>query len=115
MKKENKPVIPIPNPDMEYVFYGNYASVDVEYRLSYPIKKKQIVKNVKLIKDSRGYKRYEFEIKETGEILYTDYGNNFYENTPENIKSIKEAKKLDKKIDELKKEIELITLKVRHL
>ena len=116
MKKENNPLTPtIPNPDMEYIFYGSGASKYLESTLCYPIKQKQIVKNVKAVKDSEGYPRYEFEIKETGEILYTDYVNYFYENTPENIKNIKEAKNLVKKIDKLNKEFELIALKIQRL
>ena len=121
MKKENKPLTPtIQNPDMEYIYYGNSGSLKLNDRISYDIGKKQIVKNIKLLKDGNGHYRYEFEIKETGEIFYTDCGtfwcvNNFYENTDENKQNFKDIKKLSKNIDKLKKEFELIALKIKKL
>ena len=113
MKKENK--LPIPNSDIEYIYHRDGASKYLEDSLCWPIKPMQIVTNVKIVTDRRGYERYQFTLKESGETMYTDSYFYFYENCVENEINFKLVKKLKRQRDKLDKEIEALDQKIRRL
>lgn len=77
-----------PNPDMEYIYRMDMVWTPNSIH-SKPIKIGTIMNNV--IKKENG--SFEFINKETGELLCTNYGWSLAENTPENIKRIKDYEK----------------------
>lgn len=100
-----------PNPDMEYIYRMDMVWTP-NVLGSKPMKIGTIVTNV--IKKYNG--SFEFTNKETGELLCTNYGWSLAENTPENVKRIKDYekeyakfRKHELKIDSLRNSI--VTLK----
>lgn len=100
-----------PKSDKEYIYRLDTTWTPNEFGEK-PIKIGTIVNNV----IQRENFSYEFTIKETGELCYTNYSWSLAENTPENIKKIKEYDREYKKFEEHEKYVnrlrnEIVTLK----
>lgn len=97
----------IPNSDMEYIYLMDMIWKPNDFN-SFPIEKGTLMYNVIQMSN----KSYQFTCKKTGEIYCTNYAWALAENTIDNIEKIKKFEEENIKLEQFKKQVDLLRNKI---